>query len=278
MRPAPFAPLAAALAALALLAAPCARAEDAAGGASGDGDICADRPTKAYGACAVPLGRVQVEAGLVDASFLREGGVVTDTTILAEPTLKYGLLPGLDVEADLPLYEDARTHDRVAGGVSHARGIGDLTLAAKYALPLGEGPVTAALRPFVLLPTARDALGAGGVEGGVDVPTAFKLDADWTLYLNPEADVRRDEAGGGVHAETVQILGLTRQLPVGVSVSGELWGDWSFEGGGRLAQASADLAAAWVIGHDLQLDGGVNLGLNRSTPGAEVYAGVSRRW
>lgn len=274
MRPA-LHPSAVVLAALALMAAAPAHADDAPGDG---GDICADRPTKAYGACAVPLGRVQVETGLVDAGFLRQGGVVTDTLVLAEPALKYGLLPGFDVEADLPLYTQVRTHDRIAGGISHERGIGDLTLAVKYAPSLGDGPVNLAVRPFLLLPTARSAIGAGGVEGGVDAPVNLKLDASWTLYVNPEVSVRRDDAGGGVHAETVQILGVTRQLPAGFNVSGELWGDWSFERSGRLAQASADLAVAWVVHHDLQLDAGVNVGLNRATPGAEVYAGVSKRW
>ncbi len=276
MPDASFTPFAAVLTALALLAAPPARADE--GGAAGGGDICTDRPTRAYGTCTVPEGHVQVEAGLADASFLRRNGVVSDTLVLAEPTLKYGLSPGFDVEADLPLFEDLRTHDRAAGGVSHRRGIGDLTFAAKYAVPLADGPVTAALRPFLLAPTARDGLGAGGVEGGLSAPVDFALNSAWTLYVEPETDVRRDTQGGGVHLETTQLIGLTHQSPAGVSVSGELWGDWTFENGGRLAQTSVDLGAAWLVRHDLQLDGGVNIGLNRATPGAEVYVGVSKRY
>ena len=43
-------------------------------------------------------------------------------------------------------------------------------------------------------------------------------------------------------------------------------------------QASADLALALGLPNDLQLDCGVNLGLNPQTAAAEGYLGVSRRF
>jgi len=36
--------------------------------------------------------------------------------------------------------------------------------------------------------------------------------------------------------------------------------------------------AAWLADNDTQLDGGVNLGLNRATPDVEIYFGMSRRF
>jgi hypothetical protein len=241
-----------------------------------DDQICADRPTKAYAPCTVPQGRWQVEAGLVDGAFLRQDGVTTDTWTGPEPTLKYGLTDRIDLEADLPLYVNQRTHD--GGESSTIDGIGDLTLAAKVALTGSDGAVTAALRPFVKVPTASPReLGDGGVEGGLIAPVQWKLSDAWTLYASPELDIDHSD-GGGVHVETVQVAGVQRQLGKSLQLAAELWGDWTFEGGGRLSEASFDLAAAYVIGKDLQLDGGVNLGLNRATPGAEVYVGVSRRF
>jgi len=32
------------------------------------------------------------------------------------------------------------------------------------------------------------------------------------------------------------------------------------------------------VGKSFQLDGGVNLGLNRATPGVQVYLGVSKKY
>jgi hypothetical protein len=41
---------------------------------------------------------------------------------------------------------------------------------------------------------------------------------------------------------------------------------------------SGDAAAAYLIRSDVQLDAGVNLGLNRATPDVEIYAGVAKRF
>jgi hypothetical protein len=43
-------------------------------------------------------------------------------------------------------------------------------------------------------------------------------------------------------------------------------------------QYSFDLDAAWLADNDMQLDGGLNIGLNRATPDLEIYLGVSRRF
>ena len=73
--------------------------------------ICTDRPTRSNYACTVDAGHVQYESDLVNGSFLRLNGVTTDTYLLVNPTLKYGLTPDIDVEANLSPAEIVRTHD-----------------------------------------------------------------------------------------------------------------------------------------------------------------------
>ena len=65
-----------------------------------------------------------------------------------------------------------------------------------------------------------------------------------------------------------------------VTVVVEVWGDANFDPAGTVNQASFDLGAAWIPAKlpNFQLDGGVNLGLNRATPGVQAYVGVSRRF
>ena len=48
----------------------------------------------------------------------------------------------------------------------------------------------------------------------------------------------------------------------------------------RLTTLKPDLGAAWIPSSqpNLQLDGGVNLGLNSRTPGVQAYVGISRRF
>ena len=266
----PRAPFAVALLAAILWSSAAARAR------ADDDAICADRPTKADAPCTVPAGRWQVEAGVFDGQFQRQDGVTTDTWTVADPVLKYGLTDRLDLEAELPLFNDVRMHD--AFGSDHAEGIGDLRLAAKFSLTGNGGKLTAALEPYVLAPTAPRSIGAGGFEGGLQAPVAYKLTDKWSIDTMPEVDVVRNDDGGGSHAQTIQLVGVNAQVTDALTLSAELWSQWDLSGGGRLDEASADLAAAYVIGKTLQLDGGVNVGLNRRTPGAEVYAGVSKRF
>ena len=47
---------------------------------------------------------------------------------------------------------------------------------------------------------------------------------------------------------------------------------------GTTKQYSLDGAVAYVPFSNIQFDAGVNIGLNRFTPGAQLYAGVSRRF
>jgi hypothetical protein len=59
-----------------------------------------------------------------------------------------------------------------------------------------------------------------------------------------------------------------------------MWESTDFDSLGTTQQYSFDLDAAWIPQGvpDLQLDCGVNIGLNRNTPGAQVYTGISERF
>jgi hypothetical protein len=63
-----------------------------------------------------------------------------------------------------------------------------------------------------------------------------------------------------------------------LTISGELWGGWDFDPAGTVRQYSIDGAAAFLISRDVQLDAGVNLGLNRNTPDVELYSGIAFRF
>ena len=49
-----------------------------------------------------------------------------------------------------------------------------------------------------------------------------------------------------------------------------------FDPAGTERQLSADIAASWLATSRVQLDIGANFGLNRATPDADLYLGVSR--
>jgi len=94
-------------------------------------DLCPDRPGKNTSACTVDEGHFQVESDLFNGTFARAGGITTDTYLITNPTLKYGITSDADLEAEIVPYEIVRTHDSKADSTLTAEGVGDLFLRAK---------------------------------------------------------------------------------------------------------------------------------------------------
>ena len=269
-------------AALTLSAPLAARAQAAqAGDAAPAADlsaICTDRPTKSSAACTVEPGHLQYESDLFNGAFLRLNGVTTDTYLVTNPTLKYGLARGLDVEANISPYEVVRTHD-IHGGGGTLGGVGDLYLRLKYNFyNSADGRLTIAAIPYVKAPTARIGIGNGAVEGGSVLAVNYKLTDKLTFTTAPEVDDFKDSTGSGRHVNTIQLVNLGYSLPCNLTVYGELWGDWNFDPADTIRQYSADAAVAWGISQNLQLDAGLNFGLNRYTPGVQGYVGISQKF
>lgn len=236
--------------------------------------ICADRPTKSNNACALEPGTWQLETDLFNGTFQSGAGVSTDTYLITNPTLKYGIAENWDVEANLVPYEIVRTRD--ASGTHTLSGIGDLFLRVKYdAIP--QGDVQVGIIPYVKLPTARDGIGNGAVEGGVSVPVNVTLSDVWSLGFSPEFDALEDATGGGRHFNTSQTVEVGYLLPGDLTLNAELWGDWNEDPAGAPTQYSLDFAAAKLLSKTLQIDGGLNIGLNRATPDLQLYAGLAVR-
>jgi hypothetical protein len=248
-----------------------AAASSAAGAA--DDPICPDRPSKGTGTCTVPVGRWQVETSLVDWAHDRSGGATSDLTMIGASLIKYGLSDRADVELGVVPYERAR-----ADG-TRASGFGDLVVRTKLRLTGGDAAIQIAIDPFVKLPAAKHDLGNGKVEAGVVVPVGVALGGGpLTLGIAPEIDWRADGDGRGHHAAMVQLIDLGIAASERLSLTAELWGQWDWDPVGTGKQVSADGAAAYLVGDNVQLDAGANFGLNRETPDIELYSGVSARF
>jgi len=258
---------------LALLTSSAARADDLP-------PICPDRPGKGTSPCTLADGHAQLELGLFDESFQRRSGVTTDTGNAGAPLAKYGVSASVDVEAGMALYQFQRVHD--LGGTLTASGVGDLTLRVKYNPLSGaseneSSPFALVLGPTIKLPTATGGLGNGAVEGGLVAPMSYDLGGNWSLAMTPEADALLNASGNGHHANLVDVVGLGRSFGP-LTLGAEVWTDQNLDPSGTVRQYSFDVDAAYLIGNDTQLDGGVNLGLNKATPDLELYFGISRRF
>lgn len=236
--------------------------------------ICPDRPGRGTSPCTLDEGHAQFELGLFDDSFQHRSGVTTDIDNVGSLLAKWGLNERMDVEAGMALYQYQRVHD--ASGTSTLSGIGDLFLHAKYNPLTTDGSFALVVGPFLKLPTASGGLGNGAVEGGMVLPMAYDLGNNWSLAMTPEADVQLNAAGHGYHANLVNVVGLGRSFGPW-TLGAEVWTGQNLDPAGTVSQYTFDLTAAWLANNDTQLDGGVNIGLNRATPDLEIYFGVSRR-
>lgn len=244
-------------------------------GAAAD-PICPDRPGKGTGTCTVPAGHWQVETGLIDWTHDRADGERSDFTIIGSSLIKYGVTDRADIELGVVPYETLR----VRGSGIHERtsGFGDMMARLKYRLTADNAPITIALDPFVKLPTANHRLGNGRIEAGLTVPISAALGGPLGLGLTPEVDWRADADGHGHHAAFSQVVGLNLAPNSRLSLSAELWGQWDWDPAGTGKQYSADGSIAYLVSDSVQLDGGMNFGLNRQTPDVEFYTGVSKRF
>lgn len=242
--------------------------------------LCPDRPSKGTSACTVDQGHLQLETDLFNGTWDRSGGVSTDTYLFTNPTLKFGVTDAFDIEANIVPYAQVRTVDHSAGTSSTASGVGDLYLRGKLDFAGNHGGnLGLAVEGFVKAPTAPLGVGDGAWEGGALVPFSYSLPHGWSLGVTPEADVVLNASGAGRHLALLLPVGLSHAVgPLLGTV--EVWTAQDVDPSGTGRQYSLDFAAAWqpAKAPDLQIDGGVNLGLNSATPDVQVYVGLARRF
>jgi hypothetical protein len=239
--------------------------------------ICADRPGKATSTCAVSAGHWQIETGLADWT-LEKGAGERDTTLaVGGTTIKYGLSDRSNIEVDINPWQRATSRlDSVHESVS---GFGDVNVLYKQQITSADAPVQVDALPFVKIPTAKHSLGDGKWEGGLLVPIGFSIPkSPLAVALTPEVDWVADADGNGHHAAMAQVASLGWAVTDKLSLSAEIWGAWDWDPAGTTREASADGSVAYLVGSDVQLDAGTNVGLNRNTPDVELYCGMSFRF
>ena len=245
--------------------------------AAQDDPICADRPGKANPSCTVPAGMVQVETGFADWSRDRSGGVRTEELRIGATAVKLGLTDRLHVEVNIAPH--ARMSVREAGVRDRVSGFGDSGVALKYRMTGESSAVQAAVYPFVKIPTAKRPLGNGKVEGGVAllVDSSFAGSSiGWTIA--PELSVVADSDGTGHHLATVQVVSIGVPLAQRLGAALDLWAQWDFDPAGTIRQYSIGPSVAYLVSNDLQIDGGIDFGLNRDTADLAVGAAIALRF
>lgn len=240
-------------------------------------DFCPDRPGIDTPPCTIEPGRVSAEMSLADWTRDSAPGTLTDTVLIGDLALRYGIADHAEVRFGWIPYGHARSRDRTSGTVETMRGTGDVTLGIKRNLVDPDGKrLSIALLPSVTLPTGGRAIGAGDWGAALLVPASMSLGATVSLALTPEIDAAVDADGHGRHLVYGTAGGLAIALPKNLNLALEVAVLRDDDPAGRGTQSIAGVAAGMMFGDHLQMDAGTEIGLNRSTPDMRLYVGIAR--
>jgi hypothetical protein len=237
--------------------------------------ICTDRPGKSSSTCTVPKGMWQVESSVADWSLTKADGSRAASLAIGSTALKYGISANMHVEVGLTPH--VRNRERFDGERSTDSGIGDATVKVKRRLTAPDAAFSAALVPFVKLPTASKRIGNGKVEGGLVVPLSWSLGGPLSLSSSPELDLIADGDGDGYHVAGAGTLSLGFAATDRLSLAAELWSGWDWDES-TTRQASLGGNAAYKLSSELQIDAQVDVGLTRESADVEIAGGVSMRF
>ena len=234
--------------------------------------IATDRPDFVDSSTVVGAGRFQVETS-IDIERDRNGAGRERTS--STPTLlRYGIGDTLELRFET----DGRMRS-VTTPANGARGVqsgyGDSALGLKWHLADGGGARPAlGVVGSVEFDSGSAPFRAPGMGGTLRLAAEWELPDDYSLGVMPGLSTQRDDQG---RRYTGGIFGV---------VLGKDWGERlhtfielaaphiapSRRGGSQL---TADIGAAWLLTHSVQIDTALSRGLNRTTPDYSWTAGLS---
>lgn len=240
-----------------------------------------DRPPKADSATTVDAGHFQYETDLVNYAQTNYGGVTTRVYQAFDPVWKFGLTNWADFELQYSGYQDFRATSNATGAVvASGSGFGDVYVKSKINLFGNDGGNAAlAVIPYVKVPSSAPFISNGVGEAGLIAPLQLQLPQDFGLTLMTEIDALKNADDDGRHANFVNLVNLNHPVPgiKNLSAAIEL-----FSSVGTDANTppiyTFDTALIYLLTPNVQLDAGVDFGLNSAAPNLQVFAGLSQRF
>jgi len=240
-----------------------------------------DRPAKTSSPYTVDAGHFQYESDI--ANWIYDHNNTSQTTIsnllIADPALKVGLTQNADLELALTPININNSNNRTTGVKTSTFGFGDVYARVKFNLFGNDGGNYAlAVVPYVKAPTASHNIGNNHWEGGGYMPFVVALPNNWSMNITSEMDILENAALNGTHTNFQNTINFSHPLFAdNVTGSVEFWSDVNNDVG-VATQYTGDFALAWLVKDNLQLDCGVNVGLNKAANDVQPYIGISQRF
>jgi hypothetical protein len=242
-------------------------------------ELNTDRPDVTESPYTIDAGWLQLEADFVSYTHDRDhqdgNDIKNDAISYTAFNFKLGLTSHIDLQTVVTPYVQLRSHDQQTGAVTRQSGFSDVLSRLKINLWGNDsGDSALGLMPFVKWPINHHGLGNHSFEGGLIVPYARKLSAEWDIGLMTELDVVRNEEDDGYTPEWLNTVTLGHELPLGFGGYVELTSTVRRGAG----QATFDVGCTYAVGKNGQLDLGCNLGLTRATDDILIFSGWSIRF
>lgn len=240
-----------------------------------------DRPTKSDTPYTVDAGHIQYEADLLNWTYDRNSSSDTTTSnlVVGDPAFKLGLTQNTDLEVALSPININHSTLRVTNTKNTSFGFGDIYTKVKFNLFGNDsGEYALALVPYVKAPTADQHIGNKHWEGGGYAPFIIALPNDWTMNITSEVDILENAALDGTHSNYQNLINFSHSI-FADNITGyvEFWSDVDNDVN-TPTQYTLDLATSWLVKDNLQLDAGINIGLNKASNDLQPYIGISQRF
>lgn len=221
-------------------------------------------------AVTVAPGRFLVEMDALSIGVDRDEGTKATAVAVATTFLTTGLTANLDVQVGAELFLSQKFD---AGGLSERdSGFGDLYLRSKWRFLDGGnlGP-SAAIIPFVKLPTSTGGVGTEAVEGGLIMPWDFALGGGAFANVMGAVDLVRNDADDGYDSNWLVSASATVPFTTALHFYGEAHLAKSTSGAD--AEGSLGAGVAIYLTEHTWWDFGVYRGLTSATTD---WTGVAR--
>jgi len=240
-------------------------------------ELAPDRPDQTETPHTVDAGHFQLEMDFANFTYNHSQNETTRAWNVAPVNLKAGLLNNVDLQFILDDYFHVHTEDRAAGA-SDRSGFGDLTTRLKINLWGNDSGLTAfGLLPYLKFPVNTGHLGNDGLEGGIILPFAMKLPADFELGAETAAGVFRNQNNSDYHEEFIGSVTVDHEIIGKLSGYLELFGNATTERHSGWI-GTVDLGLEYLVTENIQLDCGCNLGISPAADTVLAFSGITVRF
>ena len=241
-------------------------------------ELSPDRPDKTESPYTADADHFQLEMDFANFTCDKTDGSTTRAWNVAPFNVKAGLLNNVDLQLLFDSYEHVRTKDSATGTTTTQSGVGDITTRLKINLWGNDGGRTAfGLLPFLKFPTSTDSLGNHAVEGGIILPLAISLPADFDLGLETAVSCLQNENDNRYHAEFINSITVGHDLIGNLGGYVEFFSSISTERGAGWV-GTVDVGLNYALTKNVQLDCGCNFGVTEAADDFNPFAGLTIRF